>query len=148
MVQKQAHGLWDLFHAVVAVGDELFRLDPAAGDELGHAAQEEPSAAATHPLDGLVPVAEAPHGGLDGDGGVAEVGAQVYQGAAVFQHLQPQAQLLLAAAAQDHVVHRPAVFPDNLVDKTDPFLTFFRKILQLVADTVLVPYLTVSLLWT
>ena len=46
VVQKQAHGLRDLLYAVVAVGDELFGLDTAAGDELGHAAQEQPPAAA------------------------------------------------------------------------------------------------------
>ena len=31
-------------------------------------------------------------------------------------------------------INKTCFFPDNLVDKTDPFLTFFRKILQLVAD--------------
>lgn len=116
VLEEEVHGRRDLVQPVEAVGDELFRRHPAPGDELGHPGHPQPAACAAHPFDGLVPIAEAPHLGGDGDGLAAEVGAEVDQGAPFFQEGEALAQLRLAAAAEDHPIHRAAVGRQDLLE--------------------------------
>ena len=91
-------------------------MNASAGDQVCHAGHQEPASAAAHALDGLVSIAEAPDRRLNGNGCISEIGAQVHQRSAVFQHLQAPAQFLLAAAAENHAVHRATVVLNDLLN--------------------------------